>query len=176
MDRVANDRIAQPFVRADIADEHATGVDADARPKRVVPWRDFAATRGRRRACADYTWRDRAAAELSRQPANNGAITEFGRTRDQFSPSSNSPRSRPGCASSWRAGRSISASAGTAWRHWCSRRYVRTRFVGDVFVYRVKRADRVKILAWDGTGLCLFHKRLEKGHFVWPPVQDGRFA
>jgi len=110
------------------------------------------------------------------QPANNGAITEFGRTRDQFSPSSNSPRSRPGCASSWRAGRSISASAGTAWRHWCSRRYVRTRFVGDVFVFRVKRADRVKILAWDGTGLCLFHKRLEKGHFVWPPVQDGRFA
>ena len=38
---------------------------------------------------------------------------------------------------------------------------------------RAKRADRVKILAWDGTGLCLFHKRLEKGSFVWPPVQDG---
>ena len=46
-------------------------------------------------------------------------------------------------------------------------------FAGDLFVFRARRADRVKILAWDGTGLCLFHKRLEKGRFVWPPVQDG---
>ena len=46
-------------------------------------------------------------------------------------------------------------------------------FAGDLFVFRAKRADRVKILVWDGTGLCLFHKRLEKGRFVWPPVQDG---
>jgi hypothetical protein len=38
-------------------------------------------------------------------------------------------------------------------------------FAGDLFVFRAKRADRVKILAWDGTGLCLFHKRLEKGGF-----------
>ena len=42
-------------------------------------------------------------------------------------------------------------------------------FAGDLFVFRAKRADRVKILAWDGSGLCLFHKR----RFVWPPVQDG---
>ena len=46
-------------------------------------------------------------------------------------------------------------------------------FAGDLFVFRARRADRVKIVAWDGTGLCLFHKRLEKGRFVWPPVQDG---
>ena len=46
-------------------------------------------------------------------------------------------------------------------------------FAGDLFVFRAKRADRVKILAWDGTGLCLFHKRLENGRFVWPPVQNG---
>ena len=46
-------------------------------------------------------------------------------------------------------------------------------FAGDLFVFRAKRADRVKILAWDGTGLCLFQKRLEKGRFVWPPLQDG---
>ena len=46
-------------------------------------------------------------------------------------------------------------------------------FAGDIFVFRSKRADRVKILYWDGTGLCLFHKRLEQGCFAWPPVQDG---
>jgi transposase len=46
-------------------------------------------------------------------------------------------------------------------------------FTGDLFVFRAKRTDRIKILAWDGTGLCLFHKRLERGRFVWPPVQDG---
>jgi transposase len=46
-------------------------------------------------------------------------------------------------------------------------------FAGDLFVVHAKRADRIKILAWDGTGLCFFHKRLEKGCFVWPPVQDG---
>jgi transposase len=31
----------------------------------------------------------------------------------------------------------------------------------------------VKILYWDGTGLCLFHKRVEPGRFSWPPVRDG---
>src|SRR5260370_6427945 len=46
-------------------------------------------------------------------------------------------------------------------------------FGGDIVVFRAKRADRVKILYWDGTGLCLFHKRLEQGRFAWPPVQDG---
>jgi len=45
-------------------------------------------------------------------------------------------------------------------------------FAGDLFVFRAKRADRIKILAWDGTGLCLFHKRLRRP-FVWPPVQNG---
>ena len=39
-------------------------------------------------------------------------------------------------------------------------------FASELFVLRAKRADRVKIVAWHGTGLCLFHKRLEKGRFV----------
>ena len=39
---------------------------------------------------------------------------------------------------------------------------------GHVFVFRGKRADRLKILWWDGTGLCLYAKRMERGRFVWP--------
>jgi transposase len=34
-------------------------------------------------------------------------------------------------------------------------------------------ADRLKILAWDGSGLVLFWKRLEHGAFRWPPISDG---
>jgi transposase len=40
-------------------------------------------------------------------------------------------------------------------------------FGGHLFVFRGKRGDRLKILAWDGQGFCLFAKRLEKGRFVW---------
>ena len=46
-------------------------------------------------------------------------------------------------------------------------------FAGDVFIFRAKRADRLKILVWDGSGLVLLNKRLERGRFAWPPVQDG---
>ena len=46
-------------------------------------------------------------------------------------------------------------------------------FSGSVFVFRSKRADRVKLLVWDRTGLVLVHKRLEGGTFVWPQVRDG---
>ncbi len=46
-------------------------------------------------------------------------------------------------------------------------------FVGHVFMFRSKRADYLKILYYDGSGLCLFSKRLEKGQFVWPPIVDG---
>ena len=47
------------------------------------------------------------------------------------------------------------------------------QFSGTVFVFRSKRADRVKIVAWDGYGLVLFWKRLEQGTFRWPPITDG---
>jgi transposase len=46
-------------------------------------------------------------------------------------------------------------------------------FSGTIFVFRAKRADRVKLIVWDGTGLCLFAKRLEQGSFRWPPIIDG---
>src|SRR5262245_44500201 len=46
-------------------------------------------------------------------------------------------------------------------------------FSGTIFVFRSKRADRIKILAWDGSGLILFWKRLEDGSFKWPPATDG---
>jgi transposase len=46
-------------------------------------------------------------------------------------------------------------------------------FSGVVFVFRAKRADRIKLLWWDGTGVCLLGKRLEDGQFRWPKVEDG---
>ena len=46
-------------------------------------------------------------------------------------------------------------------------------FTGDVFIFRSKRSDRLKLLVWDGSGLCLVTKRLETGAFTWPPVRDG---
>ena len=46
-------------------------------------------------------------------------------------------------------------------------------FSGVVVVFRPKRADRIKILWWDGTGLVLASKRLEQGRFAWPSVHDG---
>jgi transposase len=46
-------------------------------------------------------------------------------------------------------------------------------FSGAVYVFRAKRADRVKLIFWDGTGVCLFAKRLEDGKFRWPRIQDG---
>jgi transposase len=46
-------------------------------------------------------------------------------------------------------------------------------FSGVVLVFRSRRADRVKILVWDGSGLVLVWKRLEGSAFRWPPVVDG---
>ena len=46
-------------------------------------------------------------------------------------------------------------------------------FSGVVYVFRAKRADRIKLVWWDGTGLCLMAKRLEQGRFRWPGIQDG---
>ena len=46
-------------------------------------------------------------------------------------------------------------------------------FCGAIYVFRSKRLDRVKLLWWDGTGICLMTKRLESGLFRWPSIEDG---
>jgi len=46
-------------------------------------------------------------------------------------------------------------------------------FSGQLFVFRGRRGDRIKLLWWDGDGLCLFCKRLESGRFVWPQAVTG---
>jgi transposase len=49
----------------------------------------------------------------------------------------------------------------------------RDPYAGAVLVFRAKRADRIKILFYDGTGLCLYWKALDQGAFKWPPICDG---
>ncbi|MDE3178884.1 MAG: IS66 family insertion sequence element accessory protein TnpB, partial [Acidobacteriota bacterium] len=46
-------------------------------------------------------------------------------------------------------------------------------FSGQVFVFRGRRGDLIKVLWYDGDGLCLFAKRLERGRFIWRPFQSG---
>lgn len=41
-------------------------------------------------------------------------------------------------------------------------------FSGQIFAFRGKRGDLLKLLLWDGQGFLLVAKRLEKGRFVWP--------
>jgi transposase len=47
-------------------------------------------------------------------------------------------------------------------------------FGGALFAFRGKRGGLVKLLWFDGQGMCLFSKRLETGHFVWPVTNTGR--
>ena len=46
-------------------------------------------------------------------------------------------------------------------------------YSGVVVIFRSKRGDRLKALAWDGSGLVLTYKRLEQGRFAWPRIEDG---
>jgi transposase len=46
-------------------------------------------------------------------------------------------------------------------------------FSGHVFLFRGRRGDLVKMLWFDGDGLCLFAKRLERGRFIWPQATSG---
>lgn len=47
-------------------------------------------------------------------------------------------------------------------------------YCGDVFIFRSKRKDRLKLLAWDGSGLVLATKWLENGGFTWPSIKAGK--
>jgi transposase len=44
---------------------------------------------------------------------------------------------------------------------------------GDLYVFRGRRSDLIKIIWHDGQGACLFTKRLERGRFLWPSMTDG---
>ena len=44
---------------------------------------------------------------------------------------------------------------------------------GAIFAFRGKRGDLVKLLWYDGQGLCLFSKRMDRGKFVWPNTKTG---
>jgi len=47
---------------------------------------------------------------------------------------------------------------------------------GDLFVFRGRRGDLIKILWHDGLGMSLYAKRLERGRFIWPSPGDGVVA
>jgi len=44
---------------------------------------------------------------------------------------------------------------------------------GQVFIFRGRRGDLVKLIWHDGDGMCLFQKRLDRGRFVWPQATSG---
>lgn len=49
-------------------------------------------------------------------------------------------------------------------------------YSGHVFVFRGRRGDMVKMLWFDGDGLCLLSKRLERGRFIWPKAESGTIS
>src|SRR6202167_5970962 len=52
----------------------------------------------------------------------------------------------------------------------------RDPFCGQAFVFRGRQGRLIKVLWWDGQGLCLFAERLERGRFLWPQAKDGSVA
>ena len=48
-------------------------------------------------------------------------------------------------------------------------------YSGHLFLFRGKQGGYLKVLYYNGSGLCLFAKRLEGGKFVWPSIVDAVF-
>ena len=44
---------------------------------------------------------------------------------------------------------------------------------GDLYIFRGRRGDLIKILWHDSLGMSLYAKRLERGNFIWPSPADG---
>ena len=53
---------------------------------------------------------------------------------------------------------------------------VENPFCGHVFVFRGRRGDILKVLWFDGQGLLLLAKRLERGRFIWPQATSGKVS
>ncbi len=49
----------------------------------------------------------------------------------------------------------------------------RDPFAGDLYVFRGRRGDLIKIVWHDGIGMSLYAKRLERGRFIWPQAESG---
>jgi transposase len=46
-------------------------------------------------------------------------------------------------------------------------------FSGEIYIFRGRRGDLIKVLWFAEDGLCLFAKRLERGKFIWPQAANG---
>ena len=60
-----------------------------------------------------------------------------------------------------------------AWRLLVQQRLEQSPHSGALFAFRGKRGDLVKLLWYDGQGLCLVSKRMDRGKFVWPVTKTG---
>jgi transposase len=49
----------------------------------------------------------------------------------------------------------------------------RDPYSGECFVFRGKRAGRLKMLVWDGLGFWIHYRRLEQASFVWPQIDEA---
>jgi transposase len=49
-------------------------------------------------------------------------------------------------------------------------------FSGEIYIFRGRHGDKVKVLWYSEDGLCLFYKRLSDGKFVWPSAKDGTIS